>query len=265
MPEGDTVWRTARKLSDSLSGRVLTKSDFRVPEFATVDLAGRTVIETVPRGKHLLTRVDGDTPLTIHTHLKMEGVWHVYQAQARWKRRAFEARIVLHTSTHEAVGFALGIVELIPSEREDQVVGHLGPDLLSDQWNLEEAVARVEKHPDVAIASALLDQSLVAGLGNVYVNELCFLHGVDPRNPVASVARLRRLLARAHQAINANKTRSERTLTGDLRPGHRTWVYGRGGQPCRRCGTRIQTLRIGPALQERDTAWCPHCQPPPGA
>lgn len=260
MPEGDTVWRTAHHLDAALSGQVLRGSDFRVPSLATVDLAGRTVVETRARGKHLLTRIDGDEPLTLHTHLKMEGAWHLYRTGARWKRPGFEARVVLETDERVAVGFALGIVELVPTRDEDRIVGHLGPDLLAEAVDLAEAERRILAAPEREIAPALLDQRNVAGIGNLYANELCFLHGIDPRTPVRAVPNLRKLLDRAKRALEVNKLRPEQTTTGDLRSGRRTWVYGRGGEPCRRCGATIAVTRLGPALQERITFSCPRCQ-----
>lgn len=261
MPEGDTVWRTALHLHQALSGRTLTGCDIRVPAFATLDLTGRGVRETVARGKHLLTRIGDDDPVTVHTHLKMEGAWHLYRPGSRWQRPAHEARIVLRTDEWHAVGFALGIVEVIPAQQESTVVGHLGPDLLGPDWDLEEAVRRLRAQPDREIADALLDQRIVAGIGNLYKSELCFLAGVHPRRPVGTISDPRRLLVRAQQLLEANKRRVEQVTTGDLRRGRRHWVYRRAGEPCRRCGTTIEVDQQGPALQERATHWCPRCQP----
>jgi endonuclease-8 len=261
MPEGDTVWRTALHLDKALSGQVLLETDFRVPAHATLDLSGRTVEATVARGKHLLTRIGPDH--TLHTHLKMEGSWHLYRPGTGWRRPAHEARVVLRTEEWTAVGFALGVVEVVARDAEDTVVGHLGPDLLGPDWDEAEALRRLRSDPSRPVADALLDQRNLAGIGNLYKNELCFLAGAHPRLPVCEVADLPRLVRRARTALEANKNRVEQTLTGDTRRGRQTWVYRRDKQPCRRCGTRIRVDLQGPEGQERATYWCPACQPPP--
>ena len=256
MPEGDTVWQTARRL-DVLSGEVLTSSDFRVPSLATVDLAGRRVLETVSRGKHLLTRLEGE--ITVHSHLKMEGRWDVQAPGTRWRRPEHEARVVLRTEKTEAVGFNV-LVDVVGTLAEQSLVGHLGPDLLGHDWDPEEALRRLRHQDHVPIGIALLDQRNLAGIGNVYRAELCFLSGVDPHDPVSAVPDLPRLVGRAHQMLVAHKDRHSRITTGDRRPGRRLWVYGRRG-PCLRCGTRIEIDELGPEGQERTVWWCPHCQP----
>ena len=260
MPEGDTVYQAAARLHAALAGHVLTRTDFRVPAFATVDLSGETVEEVVPRGKHLLMRVGA---YTVHSHLKMEGAWHIYAPGERWRRPAHTARAVLHTAAHEAVGFSLGVLEVLPRDREAGVVGRLGPDLLGPDWDAERALANLRAHPQREIGLALLDQRNLAGLGNVYRAEVCFLRGVLPTRPVGDVDAddgLEPLVALAHRLIVANRDRVARVTTGNL---HRDslWVYGRGGLPCRRCGTRIRQGQLGDtALTERDVWWCPTCQ-----
>ncbi|HET7689863.1 MAG TPA: DNA-formamidopyrimidine glycosylase family protein [Nocardioidaceae bacterium] len=258
MPEGDTVWRTARHLDQALSGQALTASDFRVPELATVDLSGQVVETTIARGKHLLTRIG--TSHTLHTHLKMEGSWHLYKPETAWRRPAHEARVVLRTEPWHAVGFALGIVELLPREAEEDAVGHLGPDLLGPDWDEDEALRRLQAEPDVPIADALLDQTKLAGIGNLYRSELCFLAGVAPTRRVADVPDLARVVRRAKQVLEANKERVEQTTTGDLRRGRQTWVYRRDRAACRRCGTPIRVTMQGPEGRERAIYWCPRCQ-----
>ena len=258
MPEGDTVWRTARQLDQALTGQVLTETDFRVPALATVDLSGQRVASTVSRGKHLLTRIGSDH--TLHTHLKMEGSWHLYRPDSSWRRPAHEVRVVLRSQAHVAVGFALGIVELLAREAEESAVGHLGPDLLGPDWDEAEALSRLREEPDVPIADALLTQSKLAGVGNLYRSELCFLAGVLPTTPVADVPDLERLVRRAKAMLEANKERVEQTTTGDLRRGRRTWVYRREREVCRRCGTPIQVGMQGPEGKERAVYWCPTCQ-----
>lgn len=256
MPEGDTVWQAARRL-EALTGRELTASDFRVPSLATSDVSGSRVLETVPRGKHLLTRFsDG---LTLHTHLGMDGAWIVRPVGTRWQRPAFQARVVLRTATHEAVGFDVQ-VDLVRTADEGRFVDHLGPDLLGPDWDAPVAVERLLREPDVAIGEALLEQRNLAGIGNVYRCELCFLAGVDPRTPVGSVPDLARLVERAHLLLTANRDRVERITTGDRRRGRQLWVYGRRG-PCLRCGTQVSKDSVGPPGQQRPTYWCPACQP----
>jgi endonuclease-8 len=261
VPEGDTVWRTAQHLDQALTGHVLTATDFRVPGLATLDLSGRVVEQTLARGKHLLTRIGSEH--TLHTHLKMEGSWHLYRHATRWRRPTHEARVVLRTADWTAVGFALGIVEVVARDREREVVGHLGPDLLGADWDQDEALRRLLAEPSRAVGEALLDQRNLAGIGNMYKAELCFLAGVDPRLPVGEVPDLPRLVRRARQVLEANKARTEQTTTGDLRRDRRLWVYRRDGQPCRRCGTTIRVDLQGPRAQERATYWCPRCQPAP--
>ncbi|MET1053323.1 MAG: DNA-formamidopyrimidine glycosylase family protein [Mycetocola sp.] len=257
MPEGDTVYRAARHLNDVLQGATVTTWDLRVPAFATSDLTGETIDAVISRGKHILHRV-GD--FTLHTHLKMEGSWHLYRPGSPWKRPAYQARALVGSADWLSVGFELGVVDLIARGDEDTVVGHLGPDLLGDDWDAAAAVARISAAPERPTAVALLDQRNLAGLGNVYANELCFLRGVLPTRPVGETD-VAALVALSSRLILANRDRSERVTTGDTRPGKRKWVYGRQGQPCLRCGTRIRRGALGPTdLEERVTYWCPRCQ-----
>jgi endonuclease VIII len=267
VPEGDTVWRTARRLDRALSGKVLTRTDFRVPSYATWDLAGATVAETVSRGKHLLTRIDtADADRwTLHTHLKMEGSWRVLKAGQRWPQPGHTARVVLETADTVAVGFLLGTVDLVARDREDEVVGHLGPDLLGPDWDPDEAVRRLGEHPDRTIKEALLDQTLLAGLGNIYANELCFISGVAPETRVADVPQLPRMVTRAQLLLDQNRHRPVPSTTGELARGRTMWVYRRAREPCRRCGTTIRETMLGSEGQERATYSCPACQPLRGA
>ncbi|MGI8578018.1 MAG: DNA-formamidopyrimidine glycosylase family protein [Nocardioidaceae bacterium] len=258
MPEGDTVWRTARRLDQALSGQTLTRCDIRVPDFATIDVTGQLVIETISRGKHLLTRVG---ELSIHTHLLMEGAWHIYRPGSRWRSPAHAARILLANAQWEAVGLRLGTVEVIARSAEKSVVGHLGPDLLGADWSLDEALSRLTRCPERAVGEALLDQRNLAGIGNLYKSEVCFLLGVHPLTPVSRIDVLPALVSKAQILLAANKERAEQTTTGDVRHGQQTWVYGRAGLPCRRCGTGIASARQGASGAERGTYWCPRCQP----
>jgi endonuclease VIII len=249
-------------LNEVLAGRMLTRSEFRVPSLATTDLTGVGVREVISRGKHQLFRFSND--FTLHTHFKMDGAWKIYPRGRRWSAGpTFEVRAVLATSDHDAVGYRLPIVELIPTASEGTVVGHLGPDLLGPDWDPGEAVRRLTTQPDRSIAEALLDQRNLAGLGTFYRAELLFLQGVYPRTPVGRVKNLRRVVERGQQLLQANRWRAEQSTTGDLRLGRRAYVYQRAAQPCRRCGTLILFEELGPAGEERHSYWCPNCQPGP--
>lgn len=265
MPEGDTVWAAAKRLHSALAGRTLIRTDFRVPRFATLDLTGRAVTEVLPRGKHLLIRVggfDANDAVTIHSHLKMEGIWHVYAPGAKWRKPAFTARAVLGNESATAVGFSLGILEVLTREDEDSAVGHLGPDVLGPDWDAGEAVRRLRSRPERAIGLALLDQRNLAGLGNIYRNEVCFLAGIHPGAAVEEVPHLERLVDTAQRLLQINRDRKVRTTTGMAAgPSSGMWVYRRGRQPCRRCGTLIQYGRLGDASTiARDIYFCPFCQ-----
>jgi endonuclease VIII len=256
MPEGDVVWYTARRLHEALAGRPLTRSDFRVPRLATADLTGDVVTETVSRGKHLLTRTRSG--LTVHTHLRMDGSWRVRPA-AEQVKDSHRIRLVLANDDWQAIGYQLGVVELIRTSEERQVTGHLGPDLLGPDWDCAEAVRRLSAEPGRPIGEALLDQKNLAGIGNLYKAEVLFLRGVNPWQPVGAVPDLGAMADLARRLLDANKERVGQVTTGSWRRGEETWVYGRRGRPCRRCGTPIRSE----GQQDRITFWCPSCQPAP--
>jgi endonuclease-8 len=258
VPEGDVVWYTARRLHEALAGQVLTRSDFRVPRYATVDLRGQSVIESVARGKHLLIRTDRG--LTVHTHLKMDGSWRVFPAGKRLTE-SYKIRLVLGNAQWQAAGYLLGITEVLPTANEDQVVGHLGPDLLGPDWDAAQAVDRLSRDADKPIGEALLDQRNLAGIGTYFAAEMLFLRGLNPWRPVGSVGDLPALAELGRRLLDANKARPGHVTTGDDRPGRDSWVYGRAGRPCRRCGTPIRRGEQGPPGQERLRFWCPNCQP----
>jgi endonuclease VIII len=266
VPEGDTVWNTARALERVLVGRELTGSDFRVPRLATADLTGWTVAESASRGKHLLLRLTkpGRPPTTLHSHLRMDGSWRTFPAGTRWTGGpAHVIRVVLRTADAAAVGYHLHDVALVPTDREDTLVGHLGPDLLGEDWDPAEAVRRLASQPDTAIAEALLDQRNLAGIGNLYKCEVLYLRGIWPWTPVEEVSDLPAVVSLAQRLLSSNRGRWTQATTGSTRPGEANHVYGRRGQPCRRCGTLIRKMDQG----ERTTYWCPMCQPgpePPG-
>jgi endonuclease-8 len=263
MPEGDTVWLSAKHMHEALAGRTLTRSDFRVPQLATSDLTGRDVLEVVPRGKHMLTRVEGG--LTLHTHFKMAGTWRIFSPGARWSGgKPHEIRLILANTERIAVGYRLQVVELLPTDREDEAVGHLGPDLLGPDWDEVEALRRLRQAPDRGIGEALLDQRNLAGIGNLYKAEVLFLSGVTPWTPVGEVKDLPALVRRARRLLVANKNHWEQTTTGNLRPGQDHWVFERDNRPCRRCGGTIRRAMQGVAPYDRICYWCPACQSGPG-
>ncbi|MGX6508126.1 DNA-formamidopyrimidine glycosylase family protein [Rhodococcus sp. SJ-2] len=258
MPEGDTVFQTAARLHAALAGNILTESDFRVPRFATVDLTGETVEEVAAQGKHILVRLPHHT---FHSHLMMDGQWHVYERGTRWRKPGFQARAVLGTEHVQAVGFDLGIVEVLPREKESDAVGHLGPDLLGPDWDPVLAAVNLMRDPARPIGLALLDQRIMAGVGNVYRSELCFLRGVDPATPVREAGDPAGWAELAHRVLYANRNRTSRVTTGDARRGRGLWVYGRAGRPCLRCGRPIESGRLaGPSDPDRVVYRCPGCQ-----
>jgi endonuclease-8 len=262
MPEGDTVWQAARRLHEALAGERLTRSDLRVPGLATVDLSGREVTEVVARGKHLLNRIEGG--LTLHSHLGMDGAWRLYAPGER--RRGgpeHQIRAILATARWTAVGYRLPVLGLLRTADEDSAVGHLGPDLLGPDWDPDEALRRLVSDPARPLGEALLDQRNLAGIGNVYKSELCFMARCSPWLPISEVPAPDRVVALAKRLLEANKTRLSRVTTADPRRDHRLWVYGRAGRPCRRCGTTVLAADQGPAAQARNTYWCPVCQSGP--
>ncbi|BBY57336.1 endonuclease VIII Nei2 [Mycolicibacterium sarraceniae] len=254
MPEGDTVFRTAANLRDALVGKTLTRCDVRVPRYATVDLTGSTVDEVISRGKHLFVRVGS---ASIHSHLKMDGAWRV-GPKGRPQRQAYKIRIFLEAADIQALGIDLGVLEILDRDNDMDAVAHLGPDLLGDDWDHERAAANLTADPDRPLAQALLDQRNLAGVGNVYANELCFIFGRLPTTPVSSLTDPLRTVNQAQKMLWANRTRVNRTTTGNNRRGQELWVYGRAGEPCRRCGTPIRCAES--SEEDRVTYWCPSCQ-----
>jgi len=264
VPEGDTVWNTARVLQRALAGARLTGSDFRVPQLAATDLTGWTVRESASRGKHLLLRLtapDGHTggrDWTLHSHLRMDGAWQAYAPGERWAARpAHLIRVVLRSPGAVAVGYHLHELALIPTGEEEALVGHLGPDLLGPDWDPDEAARRLAARPDETIGEALLDQRNLAGVGNLYKCEVLFLRGISPWTPVGAVPDLVGTVTLAQRLLAANRGRWTQSTTGSLHRGQTSYVYGRRAQPCRRCGTPIRKAELG----DRVTYWCPTCQP----
>ena len=267
MPEGDVVWRTAQRLHAALAGRALETTDLRWPSLATVDLTGRHVVEVVAAGKHLLTRVsstdDAAVPeWTLHSHLRMEGSWHVHRTGEPWRggRPDHGIRAVLANDTWTAVGHRLGMLDLVRSADEATLVGHLGPDVLGPGWDPAAAAANLRAAPDRRVGEALLDQRVLAGVGTFFMCEALFLRGVTPWTPVRDAGDVDALVDLVHRLLTLNRDRAVQTTTGDTRDGRTQYVHSRSGRPCRRCGTTLRVAAIGQAPADRVAFWCPSCQ-----
>lgn len=271
MPEGDTIWRVARQLDDQLRDHQLVATDFRVPRFATVSLASKYVLGVRSRGKHLLLDVAdaADSPPTVivHSTLGMDGAWRIYQKSDRWTGGpGHQIRAVIKTGNVTAVGYRLPHVDVFSPAEATKRLAHLGPDLLGTDWDPALALANLQARSTAQIGAVLLDQRVLAGVGNVYKSELCFLARINPWTPVVAVPNLSSIVANAHELLVANKQELKRVTTGN--PRHPLWVYGRNGRPCRVCGTAIRVAQQGAAPEHRHTWWCPGCQPaqpPPDA
>ena len=269
MPEGDTVFLLARRLNARLRGQLVRRSDLRVPRHATADLAGATLTTTDTHGKHLLTRftVPGQAGLTLHTHLRMDGSWTVLNPGKHLPRNLTpDIRVLLEFQNGlSAVGLRLPVVELIPTASEQEIPGHLGPDPLRPDWDATEAVRRLGDDRDRALAATLLDQTRIAGLGNLWVNELCFLRGHSPWTAMRDVdiPSLVSLGARMLR-FSVSTPGAAQVTTGNTRRGEQHWVAGRAGRPCLRCHTPIRVMaEVSGDPERRRTWWCPHCQPGP--
>jgi endonuclease VIII len=260
VPEGDTVYLAAKRMAAALCGKRLTQGELRHPRLAEHDLSGLTVLGVHSVGKHLFTRFDDGHSL--HTHFRMDGSWQLYRPGQRWRRPHHQARAILSTLERVAVGFCLHDMALVRIEDEQRLVGHLGPDLLSPHWTDDTAataVQRLRAQPDLELGLALLEQRIMAGIGNVYKTEMCFLLGISPWAPVRDVDPSV-VVALGRRLLLANAERPERSTTGDLARGRRHWVYERGGQPCRRCGHRVIRAVQRDEVYARHTYYCPCCQ-----
>ena len=250
MPEGDTIWRTAEMLRKALEGKRIQAAR---PD-ALKRFAGRTVTEVKPVGKHLLIRFDNG--LAIHSHMRMQGAWHLYGQGERWRRPAWQAKALLETADGVvAVCFSAPVIDLVRDEAAK--VGHLGPDILAEDWAVDEVVQRARKMGARPAGELLLDQRVTAGIGNVYRCEALWQCKVSPFKPTAELSdeELARLFETARQAMRANL----RTGPNRRFPGYgKGAVHGRGGRPCLRCGTKIRVRAQGE--QARLIYWCPACQ-----
>jgi endonuclease-8 len=264
MPEGDVVWRTARRLDEALAGRPLTRCELRWPSLATADLTGRQVLAVASAGKHLLTRFAGTAsgpPLTLHSHLRMEGSWHVHRTGERWAARSPDGvRAVLANERWTAVGHRLGMLDLVRTADEAALVGHLGPDVLGPGWDPDAAAANLAADPDRAVGEALLDQRVLAGVGTFFMAESLFLRGTTPWTPVRDAGDPAELARLVHRLLDSCRRTPFQSTTGDTRRGRTQWVHGRSGRPCRRCGSVVRVAPIGRAPNERTAFYCPSCQ-----
>jgi endonuclease-8 len=256
MPEGDTVFRTARTLNRALAGRTVTRFESVFARLTRVEadagVRGRVVDRVTARGKHLLIWLSGD--LVLRTHFRMHGSWHVYRPGERWMRAARDMRIVLATDAFEAVAFDVPVAEFVKGSDLDHqaALRELGPDPLAARFDAAEAVRRISLRPDVEIADGLLDQTAIAGIGNIWKSETLFTCGIDP------FARVRDLPQGTIDKVVSTARKLLRASAADSRGRPRMLVYGRGGQPCRRCGTPIAVRKQG--TNARATYWCPRCQ-----
>ncbi len=275
MPEGDTLFRTASILREVLAGKEVTAARGR-PDGAALGKAVGSRVERVDSvGKHLL--IGFSNGLALHTHLRMNGSWHRYRSGERWRRSPARAVAVIEVPGAVAVCFDAPTVELLDSRALNlhPSLAALGPDLLAAEPDLEEALSRLRarSREQMPLGQALLDQTAMAGLGNVYRSEICFIERVDPFLPLGRVepGTLRRVVATGQRLIHANRDGPARTTTLDATgappgpsriggPGGRLYVYGRTGRPCRRCGSLIRSVVTGDP--PRRTYWCPTCQPP---
>ena len=259
MPEGDVLLRVARRLTQALAGGALVRSELRWGTHGGVDLTGSQVVETVSYGKHLLTRIDSGH--TLRTHLRMDGTWQIRRTRTPQEGlRGPRIRAVLATAKWTCIGHELGMLDLVRTADEHRLIGHLGPDLMADEPDLDRAVANLLGQGERPIGEVLLDQRVAAGIGTIYLAETLWAHRISPwrsgaqvEDPCAVFATAARLMRRSADAL-------ELTATGELAPDRRTHVHARDGRDCRRCGASIAVAPIGTAPTDRPGYYCPGCQ-----
>ncbi len=279
MPEGDTIYRAARALQKALGGKSVTAFETGLAKLASVNdgtpLPGRIVEKVEARGKWCLIFFSDD--LILVTHMLMSGTWHIYKTGEKWWQPKNRMRVAITCGDYQAVAFNVPIAEFHTArslERNSQVP-KLGPDVLHDNFSIAAGVQalrhRAVSHPNDEIAVVLLNQRVVAGLGNVYKSEVAFAAGVNPFRPMSSLtdSEMNLMIEASHKYMKANVLdgsgdaivtySGNRRTTHSMNAGDRLWVYGRRGQECRRCGTAILMRKQGE--QARSTYWCPTCQP----
>jgi endonuclease-8 len=274
VPEGDTIFRSARALQQALAGQPVTHFETAYAPLASVHdqspVTGRTIEQVESRGKWLLIHFSGD--LILATHMLMSGSWHIYRVGERWKRARSHMRVVLGTAAFVAVGFNVPVARFYTARTLERFAGvaGLGPDLLSAGFVADEARQRLLAQADEEIGNVLLNQRVMAGIGNVFKSEICFACGVQPFRRVATLRKqeVDCLLDTARRYLAANVADGARDgivtytglrrTTGSSNPAERLWVYHRGGESCRRCGTKILSQKQG--IGARTSFWCPDCQ-----
>ena len=274
MPEGDTILRAARTLNRALTGQTVTRFETQLPQLQRVHddtpITGRTIESVTASGKWMTIRFSGD--LILLTHMLMSGSWHIYRPGETWQRPRGDMRIVIGTAAFEAVAFNVPVAEFHTAETLSKHRGFraLGPDVLAANFDEQQAAANLRTCLEMEVAEGLLRQHVIAGLGNVYKSEVCFACRVNPFRKISTLsdAEIACLLSTARKFMQANVSDTSGssivTYTGFRRttrradPGQRLWVYGRAGQPCRRCGNSIQSRKQG--RDARMTFWCPECQ-----
>jgi endonuclease VIII len=275
MPEGDTIFRAARTLHRALANQTVTAFESVLPKLERVEIdtpvTGRTIEKVEANGKWMLIHFSGG--LILLTHMLMSGSWHLYRPNEKWKRHRFHMRILIRTQNIDAVAFNVPIAEFHTANtlRRRHAFNQLGPDVLAPEYNDAEILRRLRAHPNTEIAEALLTQSILAGIGNVFKSELCFACNVNPFRKVAtlSITELTCLVGTARKYLQANVTDNSgdqivthtglRRTTGRADREENLWVYKRHGESCRKCGTRIERRKQAPSA--RTTFWCPTCQP----
>jgi len=274
MPEGDTIFRAARTLHRALSRQIVTGFESVLPKLERVEVdsrvTGRTIDKVEARGKWQLIYFSGD--LILLTHMLMSGSWHIYRPGEQWKRSRSDMRLIIHTAKIDAIGFNLPVAEFHTSDslRRRRVFNQLGPSVLATEYDPAEVSRRLRAQPELTVGEALLSQSLLAGIGNVFKSEICFACGVHPFRTLASlsISELSCLVSTARKFLLANVSDTSgdkiviysglRRTTGRSDNEENLWVYGRRGEPCRRCGTPIESRKQG--LDARTSFWCANCQ-----
>ena len=254
MPEGDSIYRAAQALHRALAGRTVTSFETVLPKLARIDddapVKGRTIERVRPSGKNLIIEFSGD--LHLHTHMKMNGSWHIYRPGERWQRPRRDMRIVISTDEYVAVAFTVPVAEFHTSRSlaRQNDLRSMGPDLLGETFDWDEALRRIRARPDEEeIANVLLNQRVLAGIGNIWKSETLFASGIDPFTRVADLddEQLARIVDNARRLL-VHSAKGRSTFA----------VYSRGGDPCRKCGTPIRYRKQG--VDARGTYWCPKCQ-----
>jgi endonuclease-8 len=255
VPEGDTIFRAARTLNTALAGKTVRRFETVLAQLASVDdqepIAGRTIEQVVPHGKHLI--IDFSGGLHLRTHMRMNGSWHIYRPGERWKKRRDEMRVVIATDDWVAVAFNVPVAEFLNDRAivRQNDLRHIGPDVLGDTFDAGEAFRRIRARPDTEIAEVLLNQRVIAGVGNIWKSETLFACRVNPFVRVADLTD-----DQVYCLVTSARKLMQRSTTAESR--NNIAVYSRGGDPCRRCKTPIASRKQG--IDARLTYWCPVCQ-----